>query len=192
MAWGYNGEGAVGDGTTEDRWEPVAVKGLSGVVKVAAGSNCSLAILKDGTVRVWGSNYTGLLLDGTRQGFSQVPKPVAGIRTAIDAAAGIGHFLILLANGTVQGWGVDGWGQCGDGKTGKYALSIVTTKNPVGSVAVSASANGGFARLKDGRLMGWGAIYVEPMQQGRYWTALPVEWSPEGWFRPGGYGPKPQ
>lgn len=64
MAWGYNGQGALGDGTTEDRWEPVAVTGLQGAVKVAAGSNCSLAILKDGTVRVWGSNYTGLLLEG--------------------------------------------------------------------------------------------------------------------------------
>lgn len=40
--------------------------------------------------------------------------------------------------------------------------------------------------------MGWGGIYVEPMREGRYWTPLPIEWSPEGWFRPGGYGPKPQ
>lgn len=192
MAWGYNGEGALGDGTTEDRWEPVAVNGLSGVIKVAAGSNCSLAVLKDGTVRVWGSNFTGLLLDGTKTGFSQVPKTVAGIRTAIDGAAGTGHFLVLLANGAVQCWGVDGWGQCGDGKTGGYALSMVTTKNLTGVASMGASANGGFVKLKDGRLMGWGSIYVEPMKPGGiYWTALPVEWSAEGWFRPAGYAGRP-
>lgn len=193
MAWGYNGEGALGDGTTEDRWEPVAVKGLSGVVKVAAGSNSSLAVLKDGTVRVWGSNHSGLLLDGTKQGCSQIPKAVTGIRTATDGAAGLGHFLVLLASGTIQCWGFNGWGHCGDGRTGSYALSIVNTKNIGGVAWMGASANGAFAMLKDGRLMGWGSIYSEPMRPGGiYWTALPVEWSAEGWFRPAGYGPKPQ
>jgi hypothetical protein len=57
---------------------------------------------------------------------------------------------------------------------------------------MGASANSGFAKLKDGRLMGWGSIYVERMRYAKYRTTLPVEWSPEGGFRPGGHGPKPQ
>ncbi len=193
MGWGSNSLGAVGDGTTEHRWEPVPVKGLADVIKVAAGSESSLAILKDGTVRVWGNNSSGILLNGTKDGFHPEPIPVSGIRTAVDGAAGAGHMLVLLASGSIQCWGFNGWGHCGDGKTGGYALSIVTTRNISGVAWMGAGANSSFAMTKDGRLMGWGALYTEPMNPGGiYWSALPVEWTEQGWFRPAGYARKPQ
>jgi hypothetical protein len=101
--------------------------------------------------------------------------------------------LVLLAGGSIQCWGLNGWGHCGSGTTGRYALSIVNTKNIGGAAWMGAGANGGFAKLKDGRLMGWGASYAEAMNPGGiYRTALPVEWLAEGWFRPAGYAPKPK
>jgi alpha-tubulin suppressor-like RCC1 family protein len=55
LAWGFNGSGELGDGTTIDRASPVPVQGLTGVTALAAGNAHSLALLADGTVRAWGS-----------------------------------------------------------------------------------------------------------------------------------------
>ncbi len=186
VAFGSNQQGAVGDGTTENRWEPVEVKGIRDAVAVASGFGTSLAVLKDGTVRVWGSNRSGILLDGTREGFSATPRHVAGISAAVDARAGGGFFLVRLRDGTLRCWGHSAWGHCGDGKSGGYSLSIATPRSVSGVQWFGAGFNSGFARLGDGRILGWGAIYTEPMSDGKYHVALPVEWTPEGWARPKG------
>jgi alpha-tubulin suppressor-like RCC1 family protein len=69
-AWGYNGFGQLGDGTTTDRHRPVQVSELQGVKAIAAGrlqggSHHSLALREDGTVWAWGLNNYGQLGDGT-------------------------------------------------------------------------------------------------------------------------------
>jgi alpha-tubulin suppressor-like RCC1 family protein len=43
MAWGWNGNGQLGDGTTTNRLTPVAVSGLSKVTAIAGGAAHSLA-----------------------------------------------------------------------------------------------------------------------------------------------------
>ena len=53
-AWGYNGAGQLGDGTTTNRLTPVPVSGLTGVVAIAGGGCDSLALKSDGTVWAWG------------------------------------------------------------------------------------------------------------------------------------------
>ncbi|KFA91072.1 RCC1 repeat- and reductase domain-containing protein, partial [Archangium violaceum Cb vi76] len=53
-SWGYNSEGQLGDGTTNNRTTPVQVSGLSGVVSVAAGRFHALAVRSDGSVWAWG------------------------------------------------------------------------------------------------------------------------------------------
>src|SRR5207253_5309877 len=65
-AWGYNGYGQVGDGTTiTPRTTPVAVSGMSiGVSAIAAGAFHSLAV-QNGAVYAWGGNGSGQLGDGT-------------------------------------------------------------------------------------------------------------------------------
>ena len=80
-AWGTNGNGELGDGTTTSRDVPVQVSGLSGVVAVAAGQNHSLAQTADGTVWGFGANGSGQLGDGTT---TQRRTPVA---TTFNAAA---------------------------------------------------------------------------------------------------------
>jgi alpha-tubulin suppressor-like RCC1 family protein len=49
-AWGGNGRGELGDGTETDRYTPVRVTGLTGVIQVSAGASHSLALRSDGTV----------------------------------------------------------------------------------------------------------------------------------------------
>ncbi|HYO54197.1 RCC1 domain-containing protein, partial [Archangium sp.] len=63
-AWGYNGSGQLGIGTTSSRSAPVQMPGLSGVVALAAGSDHSLAVRSDGTPWAWGSNSDGQVGDG--------------------------------------------------------------------------------------------------------------------------------
>src|SRR4030067_648484 len=64
-AWGYNGEGELGDGSTTNRSVPVQVTGLSGVAAVAADGYHTVSLKSDGTVWAWGSNGSGQLGDGT-------------------------------------------------------------------------------------------------------------------------------
>ena len=53
-AWGWNGYGQLGDGSTTNRLTPVPVSGLTGVVAIAGGDYHSLALKSDGTVWAWG------------------------------------------------------------------------------------------------------------------------------------------
>ena len=106
-AWGANGFGQLGDGTTTWRRTPVRVGGLAGVVAVAAGAAHSLALGADGTVWAWGGNYQGELGDGTTVDRA-APARVAGLAGVVGIAAGTSFSLALGADGTVWAWGSNG------------------------------------------------------------------------------------
>jgi alpha-tubulin suppressor-like RCC1 family protein len=108
-AWGWNGDGELGDGTTYSRGAPVQVVGpngqgfLAGVLAVAAGWWHSLALKSDGTVYAWGGNSFGELGDATytnRNTPAQVLGPnESGSLTGVSAiAAGLGHSLTLASS----------------------------------------------------------------------------------------------
>jgi alpha-tubulin suppressor-like RCC1 family protein len=74
--WGTNQFGQLGDGTTENRYEPVPVSGLSsGVFAVFSGGAHNCALLTTGALRCWGNNESGRLGDGTSTNRSS-PVPV--------------------------------------------------------------------------------------------------------------------
>jgi alpha-tubulin suppressor-like RCC1 family protein len=65
-SWGFNWDGALGNGTTSENYTPPAkVPNLSGIKAVTAGSRYSLARTTSGRVYTWGSNKAGQLGDGT-------------------------------------------------------------------------------------------------------------------------------
>lgn len=78
-AWGYGGEGELGDGTLVSRPTPRPVPGMTGVVKVAAGLDFSLALRADGTVWSWGTNEDGEIGDGTTVRRRTRPVQVVGL-----------------------------------------------------------------------------------------------------------------
>jgi alpha-tubulin suppressor-like RCC1 family protein len=95
-AWGFNHWGQLGNGTTVNSALPVVVHGEAGssefldaVTAVAAGPYHSLALLADGTVRAWGSNYDGQLGDWTNDDHATPVKVLStGVRNVRAIAAG--------------------------------------------------------------------------------------------------------
>ena len=66
--WGSNNYGQIGDGTTTDRNTPTPTSSLGTdrtAVAITAGGLHTCAILDDGSVSCWGSNWDGQLGDGT-------------------------------------------------------------------------------------------------------------------------------
>ncbi len=63
--WGYNAGGQAGDGTMQHAYEPVKVTGLPGPaaqVRTTPGATC--ALLTNGKVFCWGTNFYGQLGNG--------------------------------------------------------------------------------------------------------------------------------
>jgi alpha-tubulin suppressor-like RCC1 family protein len=87
---------------------------LNNVMAVAAGGYHTCALLGDGTVRCWGSNYSGQLGDGTTTQ-RNTPATVSGLSGATAIAAGEYHTCALLGDGTVRCWGWNNYGQLGTG-----------------------------------------------------------------------------
>jgi alpha-tubulin suppressor-like RCC1 family protein len=134
--WGQNDQGQLGDGQrSEDgaalETVPRPVRGLEGALAVDASHTHACALLRDGTVRCWGSNWTGEVGDGTsalRLARTEA-TPVQGLSNAVQVSAGGScfpqggaHACALLRDGTVRCWGDNASGQLGDGTTTAHAL----------------------------------------------------------------------
>jgi alpha-tubulin suppressor-like RCC1 family protein len=167
-AWGWNGSGQLGDGTTASRRSrPVTLPGLTDVTHVDAGDWHSMALLEDGTIRIWGDNQFGQLGDGTttsRLTPTAVPDLTAVTAIAVGGFLGndgrgdpvsYAHSLALLADGTVRAWGSNNDGQLGDG-TITDQLAPVAVLGLTGVTAVTAGGSHSLALLTDGTVMAWG------------------------------------
>lgn len=114
--WGRNMEGQLGDGTTDDRYNPVAVMELGSVVtSITSGYFHTCARTLEDGLKCWGSNDIGQLGDGS--GSSQLtPVDVFGLQSGAAAvSAGEMHSCGLTLTGALKCWGDNYYGQLGTG-----------------------------------------------------------------------------
>jgi alpha-tubulin suppressor-like RCC1 family protein len=167
-AWGRNGNGQLGVGSTYTRSTvPVTVIVVTGATAAEGGENFSIARTMDGTLYGWGQNGSGQLgLGDTTQ------RPTPTLLTSVDAVSVVGsglyHTVALRTDGTVYAWGHNGYGSVGDGTT--TARSTPLAVSPLADVvAVAAGDYHNVAVTADGEVWTWGATTTE----GRSATARP-------------------
>ena len=162
-AWGGNGEGELGNGTTARSPVPVKVTGLSHVTDIAAGlGGSALATRTNGitaleSVWAWGGNDSGQLGDGTLTNHL-TPEQVTGINNSYIASIAAGqHFSVVLsADGSVWGWGADDSGQLGNTPTASPVLRPVRTVTGSGLTQLSAGQDHVLALESNGTALAWG------------------------------------
>ncbi len=152
-AWGSNVSGQLGDSSIENRNVPVLVKGLTGVIAIAAEGNHSMALKSDSTVWGWGLNFYGQIGDSSTVNRT-IPVKVVGLTGVIAIAAGEAHSLALKKDGTVWAWGWDYYGQLGNG-TGT-SIAPVKIDSLSGVIAIAAGAYHSLALKNNGTLWSWG------------------------------------
>lgn len=167
--WGRNGDGQVGDATTNDRNSPVTVSVPPGTRAVAidAGRFHTCALFGAGTVTCWGSNSWGQLgLDASTTPLLDSPSGTLSLpggppTQAIELAAGDSHSCVLLDDGTAACWGYNGDAQLGDGTTTTRHTPATVAAQPNGAHirTLSAGYNHNVTVLEDGSLSCWGANF---------------------------------
>jgi alpha-tubulin suppressor-like RCC1 family protein len=165
-AWGSNGVGQTGQGTTFNN-PPVATPVQVGVAtwqSVAASNDYSLAIRADGTLWAWGYNQLGPLGDGSVT-TRPAPVQVGSDTNWLRVAAGQGFALGIRSDGTLWAWGINTNGQLGDGSTTQRLSPVQIGSNTTWQ---SVAAGGAFslAIRSDGTLWGWGLNNVGQLGDG--------------------------
>ena len=121
---------------------------------IAAGSEHTCALLRDGTARCWGRNNHGELGDGSTRTHLH-PVAVRGLHDAVAIAAAAEHTCAVLRDRTVRCWGSNDLGEAGDGTR----IDRTTPVRVAGLTAVTAIAVGPThtcALRADGGVRCWG------------------------------------
>ena len=145
LAWGYNADGQLGDGSTGTSDVPVNVSLPTGtkVTAVAAGALHSLALTSTGAVLAWGYNADGELGDGNTTNGDVPVKVNLPPGTKVTAVAAGGYYsLALTSTGAVLAWGYNADGELGDGNRTNSDVPV-KVKLPAGT-KVTSIAGGSF------------------------------------------------
>jgi alpha-tubulin suppressor-like RCC1 family protein len=120
-AWGYNGEGALGDNTTTNKSSPVSViGGFCDWCQVVTRSGGAAGIRTNGTLWSWGTGSNGELGNNCTANRSSPVSVVGGFTDWCQVAGTISQFSQILAvrtNGSAWAWGSNTSGQLGDNTT---------------------------------------------------------------------------
>jgi|GEM_PF-641641 len=176
VAWGYNGNGELGNNAIIDSPVPVAVDNTTvhgsalftkTVVAISGGNSHSLALCSDGTLVAWGDNSEGQLGNNSTTN-SLVPvqvttaaTPLAG-KTITAVAAGRFHNLAVCSDGTLAAWGYGTDGELGNGGAANSLVpaDVITAATPLAGktpIAVAAGYEHSLVLCSDGTLAAWGS-----------------------------------
>jgi len=131
QCWGYNYDGQLGDGTTQDSAVPVIVSGINNAVSTSVATYDSCALLATGSVKCWGDTISDA---------PHFPQPMSDLNIAVGVSRGKYSGNVLLSSGQVaQLW------------TWDFVISNVEN-----AIAIDAGAQHGCALLGTGEIKCWG------------------------------------
>lgn len=117
--WGRSGDGALGDGSTNNRLVPTPVAPLPaglGFVGIAVGGFHTCGLTSGNRAFCWGTNTWGQLGDGTTER-RLYPTPLPSHLGFRSMRAGMRHTCADSLNGQLFCWGHNSDGQLADGST---------------------------------------------------------------------------
>ncbi len=101
--WGFNANGELGNGTTEDNSIPIKI--MSNVKSASLGNGNSAAITENGDLYTWGNNSNGELGNGTTEDSSIPTKIMSNVKAV---SLGAYHSAAITENGDLYTWGRTG------------------------------------------------------------------------------------
>ncbi len=147
--WGtYNGDGELGDGTTQKNYNPTKI--MSNVVSVNIGYGHSASITTNSDLYIWGANSSGQLGDGTPQSSL---SPIKIMSNVASVSLGNGHSAAIKENGDLYMWGRNNFGQLGNCTTEDSNTPIKITDN-VSSISLERNCSAAITTTGD--LYMWG------------------------------------
>ena len=167
-AWGANGDGQLGDGTSgtgTNKNTPILIN--TGaimdkiIVSIACGSNHTIALDNNGNLYAWGKNIFGQLGDGTNV-FKNTPILINRAiinNTIVSITCGGSHTIALDNTGKVYIWGYNRNGEFGDGtNVDKNIPTLINNGDIANKVIVSilGGYNHTIAIDNTGKLYSWG------------------------------------
>lgn len=155
--WGANGNGRLGDGTTNTALSPVNVSGLTNVIAMTGGYDHTCATKSDRTVWCWGARAFGQLGDGPNTGGDQLtPVQVTGLTDAYVLSTGDHHNCAVKLDRTVWCWGKNSDGQIGDGTKANAVVPKKVLNIDNASSVTAIGYNHTCATKIDGSAWCWG------------------------------------
>lgn len=138
--WGDGGDGAIGDGSTADRADPVLVaagdRAAGATLRdIEAGDRHSCALDDGGVAYCWGDDTAGQL-GNSASGSSSVPVRVRGLPRAPAAVTGL---TVTALDGGLR----VSWLPAGDFGTGTFKSYLAVTSNFEATCTVTAPAGTG-------------------------------------------------
>ena len=167
--WGYNGDGALGNGGVNTVGAAL-VSGITTAVSLSGGvgNGTFCAVLSSGGIDCWGSGGSGQLGDGTTGSVAYAPVPVTGITDAASVTANYLSFCAVLISGGVDCWGDNTFGELGNGSTTGSDVPVSTGITTGTAVVGTADSNNGttYALLTSGEVDCWGSGGVGQLGNG--------------------------
>lgn len=171
-AFGYGGQGLLGQGNTANSNTPVKVKLPAGTTVTAIGMGAggqtatdgdasAMVLTSTGDVYSWGANRFGQLGLGTTA-TTTTPTRIAfpgGAKIAAIAPGGSTGYAVSTT-GLLYSWGSGAEGRLATGNSTSQLSPVQAQRGqiPAGATVkkVAAGANSGYALASDGAVYGWG------------------------------------
>jgi len=157
-AWGCNGSGQLGNGTTTAHSSPVSViGGFTNWRQVSSGDTShSLGVRQNGSAWAWGYNNSGRLGDNTTTNRSSPVSVVGGFTDWCQVSAGRAFSLGLRQNGTLWAWGANNYCQLGASDSTARSSPVSVVGGFTDWCQVSAGHCHSIAVRQNGTAWGWG------------------------------------